>query len=226
MEKTLAMISTGSAIIPELTRIAKELNPEINLIHYLDDGIISDIANHQNTVSVECLQRLFHLAQAAELGGASAILVTCSSISEFVDAAQPFLSIPIYKIDEPMLETALERGTRIGIMATVATTLAPTIRQLKTLAKKRGKDIQIEYCLEEAAFRAHLEGKTDLHDALIQHSILELCSCCDAVVLAQVSMTLIVYRLPNDEARRKILTSPYSGIKNALDQMTEAECQS
>lgn len=215
MMKKIAMLSTGYGVIPELSRIAKELAPDVQVIHYLDDGIVSSIAENQNVIPTSCLKRLLHVAQAAELSGAEALLVTCSSISEFADYARCFLSIPVYKIDEPMLRSALERGDKIGVVATTATTLKPTIRQLRQLAAERRQTPQVEYRLEEAAFRAHLEGKIDLHDTLVWNSILELCQCCDVVVLAQVSIASVVHRLPA-EYQEKVLSSPYLGIQRVL----------
>jgi len=36
------------------------------------------------------------------------------------------VGIPVVRVDEPMAEKAVQTGTRIGVAATLATTLKPT----------------------------------------------------------------------------------------------------
>lgn len=214
MEK-LAMLSMGYKIIDCLTKITKELDPDVTIVHFLDDAILSEIAANDNVIPANCYKQLMHIAQAAELCGAQALLITCSSISEFADYARHFLNIPIFKIDEPMLRLALERGNRIGVVATIPTTLNPTIRQLYNLAEAQGKKPLVEARLVDKAYEAFSEGNIELHDTTVQLTIKELCQVCDVVVLAQASMVTVIAGLP-DMFRKKVLSSPQLGIEAVL----------
>lgn len=48
-----------------------------------------------------------------------------NSVGEVVDIAQEMVSVPIYKIDEPMAEKAVQLGKRIAVVATVSSTMGP-----------------------------------------------------------------------------------------------------
>ena len=65
--------------------------------------------------------------------GADAIFNTCSSIGEIAQFARKLVPIPIYKIDDPMAIEAVETASRIGVLATLSTTLTPTAALLQTI---------------------------------------------------------------------------------------------
>jgi Asp/Glu/hydantoin racemase len=58
--------------------------------------------------------------------GADAVLVTCSSIGPAVEATRPFCPVPLFRIDEEMADRAIATGPRIGVLATLKSTLEPT----------------------------------------------------------------------------------------------------
>jgi Asp/Glu/hydantoin racemase len=212
----LALLSTGTGVIPSISKIVKDLSPETQIINFVDDGIIKAIAANDNVIPPQVYKRLFYLMLAAELSGAEAILVTCSSISEFIDYARPYCAVPLYKIDEPMIRKAISCGDKIGVVATVETTLAPTLRQVKTVAASLGKEIILANRLVAPAFEAFQRGETDLHDSLVNGSIIEMCNECDVVLLAQASMLSVVSKL-DKVYRDKVLSSPYLGVKHVLE---------
>jgi Asp/Glu/hydantoin racemase len=211
----LALLHTGTGVVPSINAIVKELSPNTAVVNFIDDGIIKAIARNNNVISPEVHKRLLNLVYTAELSGVEAILVTCSSISEFVDFARPFSTLPIFKIDEPMILKALSVSNNIGVVATVATTLAPTLRQVEKLAAGQNKEIRLTHRLVVPAFEAFQRGETDLHDGLISGSIIELCGICDVVLLAQASMLSVVSKL-DKKYQDKILSSPFLGVKRVL----------
>ena len=63
--------------------------------------------------------------------GADAVLNCCSSVGEVADAAQDigrYTGIPIVRIDEEMCREAARLGKRVGVLATLPTTLEPTMQ--------------------------------------------------------------------------------------------------
>ena len=52
--------------------------------------------------------------------------------------------MPLFRIDEGMAKAAVEEGNRIGVLATLCTTLVPTVDLLKRLAAEGGKDVVID----------------------------------------------------------------------------------
>ena len=66
-----------------------------------------------------------------------------------------------------MAETAVATGRRIGVAATLRTTLEPTLALLKETAARAAKDSEFVPALFEGAFEAVLAGDTKRHDALV-----------------------------------------------------------
>ena len=77
-------------------------------------------------------------------------------------------------------------------MATVPTTLDPTIRLIESKAKEQGKELEITRALYSKAFDLLLAGKADEHDREVMDKVKELSTQVDVVVLAQCSMARLV----------------------------------
>jgi Asp/Glu/hydantoin racemase len=175
----------------------------------------------KNTIATGKLQpktarRLLSLIESAELAGAQAALVTCSSIGEAVSGSRPFFEMPVFRIDEAMAEAAVSRGVRIGVAATLRTTLEPTLALLEATARRRGKAIETRPSLCDGAFEAVAAGQVERHDSLVLDALHKLVKTTDVVVLAQASMARVLASLP--EQPTPILTSP----RLAMESMREA----
>ena len=152
-------------------------------------------------------------ARQAERIGAQAVLVTCSTTSPLVDQIQARVSIPIFKIDQAMIEKAVELGPRVGVIATNRTTLAPTRQMLLAQAVKTGKQIKYEESYVEGALDALLKGQAELHDRLVQQRITEVRSTVDVVVLAQASMARALEPGLVLAEGTPVLSSPYLALE-------------
>lgn len=138
------------------------------------------------------------------------ILNACSSVGEAVDSVRNFVSTPIVKIDEAMAEEASVIGRRIGVLATVSTTLDPTVRLVKKKAGEIGRTVEVTERIAEGAFEALLRGDIARHDDILKSAISTLAQQVDVVVLAQVSMARLVPHL--DDMRVPVLSSLRSGV--------------
>jgi Asp/Glu/hydantoin racemase len=143
--------------------------------------------------------------------GADIILNACSSVGEATDALRDLIRTPIVKIDESMAQEASAIGSRIGVVATVSTTLDPTVRLIRRKAEERGRSVDVTERIAEGAFEALLSGNGELHDEILKRTIIELADQVDVVVLAQVSMARLVPAL--GELRVPVLSSPRSGVE-------------
>jgi Asp/Glu/hydantoin racemase len=124
---------------------------------------------------------------------------------------QAAVNIPVVRIDSAMAEEAVQRATRIGVAATLPTTLQPTTRQLQEKAAELHKPVDIRSQLIEGAFARLSAGDRAGHDALLVEGLAKLASEVDVVVLAQASMARVVPQLPAS-TQEKFLSSPRSGI--------------
>lgn len=221
MIKKLALISTGIAVVEPVMSIVKELSPETDVFNIVDDSIVKTIAANSNVITPSVFKRLTTYFILVEEAGADAALLTCSSVSEAVDIAKPFLKIPIFKIDEPMADKAVSIGTSIGVAATLAATLEPTKRLLLSRAQMAGKIVNLEETLCEGAFEALQNKNPDKHDQIVKNAVIELLNKCDVVVLAQASMARAIEGL--DHIQDRVLTSPRLGVTNVLNYLNKIE---
>jgi aspartate/glutamate racemase len=211
----LAIIHTTSATVDSMKALAAEMLPGSELVNFVDDSILPQLAkNGGNLTEVE--ERLIHYARFAEQVGADVILEACSSVGEVVTKMQSAVSIPIVRIDEGMAEQAVQRGERLGVAATLPTTLQPTTRLLRAKAQLAGKQVEVTPLLIEGAYQKLMAGDREGHDDLLVEKLQELARAVDVVVLAQASMARVLPRLsPADQD--KILISPRLAMQRVKD---------
>lgn len=215
----LAIIHTTTATVEPLKALAAEVLPGCEVINLVDDSILPQLVRNGGDLS-QVEGRLTQYARIASDAGADAILEACSSVGEVVAKMAESVSIPVVRIDDAMAEAAIQRGQRIGVAATLPTTLNPTMRLLEVKAKNAGKSIDIKTALADSAYRKLMAGDRDGHDADLVETLLDLAQEVDVVVLAQASMARVLPLLPLD-LQDKFLTSPRFGmerVKAALSQ--------
>jgi Asp/Glu/hydantoin racemase len=152
-----------------------------------------------------------HIWSAAD-AGADAILVTCSSIGPAVDATAPFMDVPLMRVDEGMADRASELGSRIGIAATLSTTLDPTRDLVERLAQAKGRSIKTVAKLCEGAFERLAAGDREGHDAIVSRGIAQLADEVDVILLAQASMARVLEGEGAPRLNVPVLSSPETGI--------------
>ena len=217
--KRVFAIHTALAMIEPTTQLFKEHLPDVKLNHIVDDSLIQEvIANNRVTPAVA--KRLINCYHIAVDAGADVIFNTCSSIGEIAQFARKLVPIPLLKIDDPMAIEAVESATKIGVLATLPTTLAPTAKLLQTMADERNKIIDVVEGLAEGAFQAMMDGDRDTHDKLIIKASEKVADKVDLIVLAQGSMGRMAAELETVTGK-KVLSSPLSGVlgvKKFLEQ--------
>lgn len=216
MAKTLALIHTGAFHPPNFNALCRDIMPDVNIFHIVDESLLNNTIA-QNKLTPTTSKRVAGYIQSAEEGGADVVLVTCSSIGPAVDAAHPFVNIPVLRIDQPMADQAVQMGKTIGVIATLQTTLAPTTDLVQRRADAAGQNIHIKTYLCKGAFEAVISGDTDTHDRLVTEGLKSLMTQVDIIVLAQASMARVVDTLSKKEKIGPILSSPRSGIEAAKE---------
>ncbi len=212
---TLAIIHTTPATVEPLKALAVEMLPRCEVFNFVDDSILPQLArNGANLADVE--ERLTHYARFAQQVGGEVILEACSSVGELVPKMESAVSIPVVRIDEAMAEEAVRRGARLGVAATLATTLQPTTRLLHAKAQAAGKQVQITPLLIEGAYQKLMAGDREGHDKLLLEKLRELARDADVVVLAQASMARVLPSLPAAE-QDKFLSSPRFAMRQVRD---------
>ncbi len=221
MSQTLALLHTSHVLIPMFSELCEQTIPEVAIFHMVDESLIKNTVAAQGLVKAT-VRRLLGLIQNAREAGADAVLVTCSSIGPAVPIARQVFDFPVLRVDEAMAEEAVRRGTRIGVLATLATTLEPTVRLLRETAAAQSQRIEVIPCLCDGAFDAVIAGDNRTHDRIVSAALARLAADVDVVVLAQASMAGVVARMPAEARNKPVLSSPGPAIRRAREVLAAA----
>jgi Asp/Glu/hydantoin racemase len=216
MKEKIALIHTSSTLVPLFDQLCIQYLTDCDRFHISDDSLIKDvIANGSVTPSVT--RRVVQQVIAAEGGGATRILVTCSSIGRPVELSQQLVSVPVYRVDQAMADKAVCAGERIGVIATLPTTLEPTEDLVRRRALHLQRSVSIKSHLCEGAFALLMGGQGNKHDEQVAAALRELAKEVDVIVLAQASMARVANTLDPTEKPVPILASPELAV-SALAQ--------
>ena len=216
MPRTLAMIHTISGLAPVMGELSKELMPDLEIFHIADEAVLR-MGLAAGGLTPAMFRRVSDDAIFAEAAGADVVLVTCSSISPCVEVARKMVSIPVLKIDEPMVDKAISIGRRIGVAATAPTTLKPTSEQVADRARLAGKEVEIAPVMCEGAYAALFAGDAERHDRIIRDFLHRMMAQNDVIILAQASMARVAEQIPESERRIPILSSPRLGMERVRE---------
>ena len=142
--------------------------------------------------------------------GADAILNCCSSVGEVADAAQSigrYTGIPIVRIDEEMCREAVRLGLRVGVLATLSTTLEPTKNTVARVAREMNKHIDIVDGLVDV-----FGADQDNFKALLCAKAEEIADQVDVILLAQGSMAYAEEKI-YEKIGKPVLSSPRFGAQ-------------
>jgi Asp/Glu/hydantoin racemase len=209
----LAFVHTSHVLIPLFSQLSKEKLPGVEVFHMVDESLIRNTiaARHLTKTTI---RRLVSTIGSAHEGGADAVMVTCSSIGPGVAVARSQFDFPVLRVDEAMAEKAVNLGRRIGVVATLNTTLEPTIALLEETAAAAGRDVELIPELCDGAFEAVLAGDTARHDELLSGALKKLKEQVEVVVLAQASMARVAGQFQSNGGS-PILSSPELAMMRA-----------
>jgi Asp/Glu/hydantoin racemase len=211
---TLALLHTGHLLIPVFQDLGRELLPGVSLVHMLDESLLKNTIAAGRMEKATIRRIVAHIGSARD-AGADAVLVTCSSIGPAIDVARLLFDFPVLRVDEAMAEEACRLGSRIGVMATIRTTLEPTMELLRHTAAAMHKECQIVSGLCDGAFEALVAGDTAAHDRLLSAKMAELAGTADLIVLAQASMAGALKRISGADWKVPVLSSPSLALRQA-----------
>jgi len=211
-KKHLTLIHTSGVMIPVFGELCSELLPEVEVVHMVDESLLKDILRDNCLLKPTARRVVGHILSAAQ-AGTDFIMVTCSSIGAAAELGRELVDVPVMRVDEPMGALAVEKGPRIGVVATLASTLNPTAELIRSQAKTKSKDVNVTAKLCEGAFGAVMSGDAATHDRIVASGVRELMGKVDVIVLAQASMARVVGALPADEMTVPILSSPRPAVE-------------
>jgi Asp/Glu/hydantoin racemase len=192
--KKLCLLHTTDQFVEMMsepfTRPFLKENPDIESFDIADSSLIEE-TKKAGYATPSVARRMFRYMMAAVDAGADAILVTCTSVNTMTKRIRDWIPIPVLSIEEPVAKLAVEKGTRIGILSSVATSAVPVQTTIQQCAVSAGKNITTEISVADGAFEALTNGDRALHDETIRTALKQLVPKVDMVVFAQFSMALV-----------------------------------
>lgn len=208
MRKKLTILHTTLATTTTIPAMIQELYPdEFDIVNVLDDSLLNDI-KYSGRMSASVIERFIQYACIAKNNGSDALLLACSSLGKAADIARELLDIPLYKIDEPMADQAVNSGNNILVLGTVKSTLEPTSDLIRS--KRKSQEQSITCILIPDVFELY-EIDREQHDQRIAEVIQEHLNTYDVIVLAQASMANAIQYIT--QGREKIVTSLPLGLQ-------------
>jgi len=219
---SIAMIHTVAGLVPTLDALARRELAGWEPFNILDESLLKNTIR-EGSLSKTTMRRLAQYVWSAVDGGAEAVLVTCSSLGPAVDAARALCPVPLFRIDTGMAVEAVSKSSRIGVLATLPTTLAPTgdiIRRAAADTGRTGCGVTEELC--EGAFQRLSVGDREGHDAIVVDGFRRLAPKVDLIVLAQASMANALAPLGPEPDGIPVLTSPELGMQHVRKELLSA----
>ena len=190
MKVALVYTSTTPELIDMVEREVREnIGQDAEIISLQDPSILAQV-REAGYVTPAPAARLIGMYMDAIGQGADAVLNICSSVGEVADSVQTaaaYIGVPIVRIDEDMCREAVRLGSRIGVLATLPTTLEPTKGTINRVARAMGRHVTLVDGLIDGAF--------GLDQAQFRRLLLEaagkIIDQVDVIVLAQGSMAYV-----------------------------------
>lgn len=197
-KKTIGIIHAALITTKGVEPFILEIIPEVTVVHHVDDTIQnSNFACPPGIIPKENYFKFASYAHNLELAGIDLILLVCSTFNQAVEIARPMINTPMLQIDRPMMDLAVMNGKKIGLLATVPTTVPSSERLLKLAAEEAGKEIEITTVVCTKAFDEIKKGNVALHNELLLSEIDKLSDIVDVIVMAQISMSALEPMLTN-----------------------------
>ena len=211
--KLIYAIHSSGVTLDLLNGLFEEYIPEAQVYNIVDDSLLAGLYVH-GAPTPKMLDRFCAYAVLAEQAGADILFSQCSSFGGGVDIARNLINIPFLKIDRPMMEEAVARGSKIAVVATTVSTMKPSCALLRECAGEAKKRVEIVEVAYPEALKILMEEKDPVkHDNVILDLLAGLPPDIDCAVLAQGSM----HRMKDKLGRVKlpVLTSPELGVRAA-----------
>lgn len=183
----IAAVFTGiGGLVEAVDRTFREEIEDCEVFNIIDDGILGEVIR-ANCVTDTIRERVRCLYRDAAAAGADVIVCTCSSIGETVENTG-IENIPIIRIDEAMAREAVKSADRIGVIATLKSTVEPTCRLIERIGEETGKPVKTEKVIAGDLLSLLKGGKMQEALEMASGLVRSLSEHCGAVVLAQASM--------------------------------------
>ncbi|MFE6486843.1 arylsulfatase [Streptomyces sp. NPDC057757] len=199
----LALLHTSPAHIPVFDALRDEDHQGLELRHLVAEELLAGARRDGPEAMADEVRAALDRAVAQ---GAAAVLCTCSTIGAVAERAGA--EVPVLRADRPMAAAAVATGPRVVVLASLESTLAPTVALVEDEARAAGRTVDVRTVLVDDAWALFEAGDLDGCARAVANTA-DAVADADVIVLAQGSMApaqrLITTTIP-------VLSSPRPGL--------------
>jgi hypothetical protein len=180
-------LHTADVHEPTFALLLREISPDDSAVHLTDASLLTD-ARRREEVDDDLRSRIGARIATLADQGAARVLCTCSTIGGPAEEVGRAVGIDVLRVDRPMAEEAVAGGHRIVVVASLASTLAPTRALLEETAATAGRSVSVVDAPCLPAWPHFEAGDLDRYFATLAAHLRSLDETADVIVLAQASM--------------------------------------
>jgi aspartate/glutamate racemase len=208
---TIGFVHTAEVHRATFDALVEDLSPSTTCRHVVDVSLLADAQSGEGVV-VDLRERLMAAMHiAAE--GADVLVCTCSTLGAAAEALADQVAVPVIRIDRPMARRAVELGTRVAVLATLHSTLTPTVDLIREVAAEVGAFVEVSVHLVDGAWSLFACGEVEASLDLVAQVVERCADAPEVIVLAQASMAPVTDRVSTTVP---VLSSPRLAVEAAL----------
>ena len=208
----VGFIHTTPATITMAEKCMKLYLPGTEFIHIYDGNVKID--NFKSPIGVTPKSNLLRyavLADQLERAGCGIIVSCCSLMPRAVAYAKEVVSVPFIQLDAVVLDRAVERYARIGVINTTAYVVPYVEEGLKTRAARLAREIEVVFSNNHTALDLFNAGEFEKHDNIVIRDIQKL----DSQGLDCILMGQIPFGLMDEKLKKLSLKAPLLYVDEA-----------
>lgn len=219
--KTLGIIHAAVFTANTVAPYCQEILPEVEIMHLGDDTVQRDnLSAPVGTIPKVNFFKFSTYCHFLQEANVDLIMLGCSTFNQAAEYARPMIDTPILNIDRPMMDLAVRQGKTVGLLGTLPSTMPASERLLRQAGSEAGvNNLQVKSVLCSEAFTALRAGNPKKHNELLLEAIDALSKEVDAIVMAQVSMSVLEKELTN--TRVPVYNSGRTGFERARHILAE-----
>jgi len=203
------MIHAIAESIPPVRLAFDEEFPEAEVINVLDESLLVDF---DDQLTPDLRRRITNIVGYCQDNKADAIGLACSVYAPVVESAKDLVHVPLVSSYGPVMADAVTAGPRIGLIASVASTMQDSKYYLHLAADEAGVEIEPQLCLAEDLITVmRAEGQSGLERRL-EEEVLKIASKVDVVLLTQFSFAAALAHLEK-VSPIPVLSAPHSSAR-------------
>lgn len=206
------MLHTSPTNRATFDALVAELGPGIETAVVVDEALLSQArqlgSDHRQVQAgiTDALQQLERL-------DAVVVVCTCSTIGQQAEEVGRTRGQRVLRVDRPMAEAAVAIGGRIAVVAALESTIGPTRALIESVARARGRQVDVSTVLNEHAWDLFESGHRAEYLQAVARTCESIDGSVDVIVLAQASMAEAMNSLTTETP---VLASPRLAAAVAL----------